>query len=141
MKGIIIHVQRFRKEYMPYTSKQQLNMSNEMTGALVGLSRDSVGDWLMRYGQGGFDALCQFNYGTNKSRLENHADSILKSLIERPPMNTNEARVRIEELTGISRSPSRVRAFMKRNGLRYIKTLYLRHVVRNPLVYKSIFGA
>jgi len=37
-------------------------------------------------------------------------------------MNTNEARLRIEGLTGISRSPSQVRAFMKRIGLRYIKT-------------------
>lgn len=53
------------------------NMSNEMIGTLVGLSRDSVGDWILSYQQKGFDALLQFNYGTNESALENHASDIL----------------------------------------------------------------
>lgn len=102
--------------------KATTEMSNKMIGALVGLNLDSVGDWIKRYEQGGFDALCQFNYGTNKSALENHANNILKSFTEQPPMNTNEAKSRIEAMTGIGRSPSQVRAFMKRHGLRYIKT-------------------
>lgn len=102
--------------------KATTDMSNEMIGTLVDLNRDSVGDWVRRYEQGGFDAICQFNYGTNKSELENHADSILQSFTQQPPMNTNEAKSRIEAMTGISRSPSQVRAFMKRHGLRYIKT-------------------
>jgi len=102
--------------------KASTNMSNEMIGTLVGLSRDSVGDWINRYEQSGFEALCQFNYGTNKSALDNHSDSILKSLTQRPPMSCCEAKSRIEELTGISRSPSQVRAFMKRHKLRYLKT-------------------
>jgi len=102
--------------------KATADMSNEMIGILVGLNRDSVGDWIRHYRQYGFDALCQFNYGTNKSSLENHADSILKSFTEQPPMNINEAKSRIEAMTGISRSPSQVCNFMKRHGLRYIKT-------------------
>lgn len=102
--------------------KATTDMSNEMIGVLLDLNRDSVGDWVQRYQRDGFDALCQFNYGTNKSTLENHADSILKSFTDQPPMNANEAKSRIEKLTGISRSPSQVRAFMKRHGLHYIKT-------------------
>lgn len=97
-------------------------MSNEMIGLLVGLNRDSVGDWVARYEQRGFEALCQFNYGTNKSCLENYSQSILQSFIERPPMTSNEAKARIEEQTGISRSPSQVRAFMKRHKMRYLQT-------------------
>ena len=42
--------------------------------------------------------------------------------MEHPPMNSNEAKARIEEMTGISRSPSQVRSFMKRHGLRCMKT-------------------
>jgi transposase len=102
--------------------KATTEMSNEMIGSLIGLNRDSVGDWIMRYQQSGFDALCQFNYGTNKSRLENYAGSILKSFAEQPPMSVNEAKSRIEAMTDIIRNPSQVRAFMKRHGLRYIKT-------------------
>ena len=95
-------------------------MSNEKIGLFVGLNRDTAGDWANRYVKGGFDALCQFNYGTNKSILESHAKSILNSFKEHPPMSTKEARSRIEAMTGC-RSLSQVRAFMKRHDLRYIK--------------------
>ena len=101
--------------------KATTTMSNEMIGSLVGLSRDTVGDWTNRYINDGFDALCQFNYGTNKSILEGHVKSILNSFKERPPMSAKEAHSRIEAMTGICRSLSQVRAFMKRHGLRYIK--------------------
>jgi len=102
--------------------KATMIMSNEMIGTLVDLHRDSVGDWVRRYQQGGLEALYQFNYGTNESAMENHADSILKSFTEQPPMNTSEAKARIEDMTGINRSPSQVQAFMKRQGLRYLQT-------------------
>ena len=97
-------------------------MTNKEIEKLTGLNREIIGDWLRIYLAGGFEALCQFNYGTNKSALENHAESILSSFTERPPMNANEAKARIESLTGISRSPTQVRSFMKRHGFRYIKT-------------------
>ena len=44
-------------------------MSNEMIGLLVGLNRDSVGDWIDRYEREGFDILCRFNYGSNNYNL------------------------------------------------------------------------
>jgi len=97
-------------------------MPNEMIGKLVDLHRDSVGDWYRRYLQGGLEAVYQFDYGTNVSELESNAGSILKSFTEQPPMTTAEAKARIESLTGISRSPTQVRAFMKRQGLRYLQT-------------------
>lgn len=96
--------------------------SNKEVARLTGLNRETVGDWLSIYRAGGFEALCRFNYGTNKSGLENHAEGILASFTERPPMNANEAKARIEDLTGISRSPTQVRSFMKHHGFRYIKT-------------------
>jgi len=74
--------------------KATTERSNQMIGTLLDLNRDSVGDWIMRYEQGGFDALCQFNYGTNKSSLENHAQRILQSFTQRPPMTSSEAKAR-----------------------------------------------
>ena len=97
------------------------DMANDRIGKIVDLHRDSVGCWIGAYKKGGFDALCRYNYGTNKSELELHSNSILKSFTERPPMNSGEAKARIEEMTGISRSPTQVRAFMKRNGLKHLK--------------------
>lgn len=102
--------------------KASMDLSEVMIGKISGLHRHSVRRCIKSYQAGGFESLCQYNYGTNKSELENHSVSILKSFTERPPMSSREAKSRIEELTGISRSPSQVRAFMKRHGLRYIKT-------------------
>ena len=102
--------------------KAVFEISNTMIGHITGLKRQSVSYWIQAYQAGGFDSLCQFNYGTNKSELENHSMSILKSFADRPPMSACEAKSRIEELTGISRSPSQVRTFMKKHGLQYIKT-------------------
>ncbi len=102
--------------------KANSNLSNTMIGQLCGLHRHSVSYWIKAYKKGGFESLCEFNYGTNKSELENHSISILKSFSKQPPMNTCEAKQRIEDMTSISRSPSQIRTFMKRHGLHYIKT-------------------
>lgn len=109
---------RIQAVYMKATTE----LSNTMIGQLCGLHRHIVKHWVKVYEEKGFDALCQFNYGTNKSELENHSESILQSFTQHPPMTVCEAKSRIEKLTGMSRSPSQVRAFMKRHGLRYIKT-------------------
>lgn len=105
--------------------KAVIRMSNEMIGILTGLNRNKVSDCIHAYKDRGFEALCQFNYGSNKSKLEGQATDILKSFNEHPPMSANEAKSRIEAITGIKRSPSQVRAFMKRHGFRYIKTGHL----------------
>lgn len=127
-----IHRLKYERYYYPCPTVQKrihavymkvmTGLSNTMIGELTGLHRHWVRHWIQVYQAGGFEALCQFNYGTNKSELENHSQSILSSFTERPPMTANEAKARIEKLTGISRSPSQVRAFMNRHGLRYLQT-------------------
>lgn len=99
-----------------------LGKSNKEISDFVGLNREIVGDWVRRFKKGGFEALCQYNYGTNKSEMENYSDSILSSFSEQPPMNANEAKARIEKISGVNRSPTQVRKFMKAHGLRYLKT-------------------
>lgn len=101
--------------------KASTTMSNKAVGRIVGLSRNRVGEWIHAYQCGGFEALCQFNYGTNKSELDRHSEDLLKTFAEHPPMTANEAKAHIERITGISRSPTQVRTFMKRHGLRYRK--------------------
>lgn len=102
--------------------KAAFGLPDTMIGQLTGLHRHSVSRWVQLYQNEGIEPLCRFKYGTNKSELEGCSDSILKSFTEQPPMSACEAKSRIESLTGIGRSPSQVRAFMKRHRLRYLKT-------------------
>lgn len=101
--------------------KAVLNFSNVNIGLITGLHPNMVSYWIGVYKEKGFDGLLTNNYGTNKSKLEEHADSILSSFLQRPPMNAVEATQRISEMTGINRSEQQVRVFMKRHGLRFIK--------------------
>lgn len=101
--------------------KSELKYSNRMTGLITGLHPHIVSYWIKVYKEKGFEGLLTNNYGTNKSQLEEHADNILFSFSQTPPMNAREATQRISEMTGINRSEQQVRAFMKRHGLRFIK--------------------
>ena len=65
---------------------------------------NAVGKWINAYKTKGFEALLSNNYGSKKSELENHADSILESFQIQPPMTAAGAAERIREMTGISRS-------------------------------------
>jgi transposase len=62
------------------------------------------------------------NYGTNKSTLETQAVGIKELFTAHPPRSIAEAAIKIKELTGIERSPARIRAFMKRHQFRFLKT-------------------
>lgn len=83
--------------------------------------RRSVSTYLSTYNEGGIEALKRFNYGTNKSELEVHKESILSSFESKPPINSAEAKHRIFEMTGIDRGLTQIQAFMKRHGLKYMK--------------------
>jgi len=101
--------------------KAALNYSNSMIGQITGLHQNIVSYWIRVYKEKGFEALLINNYGTNKSMLEEHAENVLCSFLQKPPMNAAEAAERISEMTGINRSEQQVRAFMKRHGLKFIK--------------------
>jgi len=42
------------------------------TGILADLDRNTVSHWVHVYKEGGFEALFQYNYGTNTGELEKH---------------------------------------------------------------------
>ncbi len=77
---------------------------------------------IKRFQSKGIEGLKQVNYGTNKSELDKHEDSIKKIFEDEPPASVKEAMERIKALTGIERSPTQTRMFMKRIGLKFIKT-------------------
>ncbi len=101
--------------------KATFGWNNSIIGHAVGLHHNAVGNWINTYKTNGFEALLRNNYGSRKSELENHADSILKSFQQQPPITAAAAAERIREMTGISRSEQQVRAFMKRHELKFIK--------------------
>jgi transposase len=94
------------------------NYSHTYIADILDIHINSVTNFIKIYQQGGIAQLKQVNYGTNKSQLDDFKTSIEDDFRKKPPMSTNEAVQRIENLTGIKLSPTRVRVFMKRIGMK-----------------------
>jgi len=67
---------------------------------------------------GGIEKLQEINFYQPKSELEQHRDTLEEYFRKNPVASINEASAKIEELTGVKRSPTQVRKFLKSLGLK-----------------------
>jgi len=88
----------------------------------MGAHPNSLSKWIAIYTQEGFEGLCKTDHHCHQSLLEKQAVAIKELFTSQPPRSIDEARLKIKELTGIERSNTRVRAFMKRHQFRFLKT-------------------
>lgn len=77
------------------------------------------------YRAGGIERLKEFGYKGSVSELSAHTATLEAHFKEHPPCTAAEAQAVIKKMTGIKRSPTQVRAFMKRLGMRLRKTGYV----------------
>jgi transposase len=102
--------------------KATSGFSNEKIGNLMDAHRNSISEWVQTYQQGGYESIVRVSYGTNQSVLEKQAASITESFTSHPPRSLGEAVLKVKELTGIQRSATCLRSFMKRHQFRFLQT-------------------
>lgn len=91
-------------------------------GQIVKVSQKTLRGYLRMYQEGGIAALKSLNFYQPKSDLMAHLDLLKAEFETRPPKTINEAIKRIEDLTGIRRSPTQVRKFLKADlGIKRLK--------------------
>ena len=90
---------------------------NQAIADIVEVSRNTIGNYLRIYEQSGFEGLKVLHYQGPVSKLDKHQPKVESSFRQAPPRSVKEAGVRIKKLTGIKRSATRVRAFLKRMGM------------------------
>jgi transposase len=88
---------------------------------LCGISGNTLRGYLRQYQAGGVDALKQVSFYRPQSALKVHRQTIEAHLREHPPQTIKGAVVVLETLTGIRRSPTQVRLFLKQLGLKCLK--------------------
>lgn len=86
--------------------------------ALVGISGNTLRTYLHDYQAGGLERLKQLNFYQPQSALQAHADSLEEHFKKHPPVSAAQARIVIAEQTGIERSLTQVRAFLRRLGMK-----------------------
>src|SRR5829696_3459662 len=102
-----------------------LKSKNEPHGRiaeLANVSRSTVQRALRIYAAKGLDGVRSFGWKGQPSALTPHAATIEEEFRKHPPHTAHEAARRIEELTGVRRKVSRVRAFLKNDlGMKCLK--------------------
>ena len=107
------HVQK--KMEVLYLKSQGL--AHQEIRRLCRLSKTTLVKYLREYQQGGIEQLKRLNYQGQPSALNPHAETLKAYFEAHPPRCVSEAQAQIEALTGIKRSPSQIRAFLKRLGM------------------------
>ena len=89
---------------------------------LTGISPNTLRSYLRDYQLGGIEKLKEVNFYRPQSELVNYRQTLEDHFRSSPPASINEAIAQIESLTGIKRSPTQVREFLKSMGMRCLKT-------------------
>jgi transposase len=92
---------------------------------LCKISKTTLTGYIKQYQSGGVAELKKLTYKGQPSELNQYRDSLTEYFEKHPATSVAEASDAIEKLTGIKRSPTQVREFMRRAGLRYLKVGYV----------------
>jgi transposase len=97
-------------------------LPHHQIAACVGVCENTVRSYFQQYQRGGIEALTHLEFRRPTSELQAYHDTIEASFREHPVSTIPQAVKRIEELTGIKRSPTQVGIFLKKLGLKRLKT-------------------
>ena len=86
---------------------------------VAGISRVTMGRIVQEFRDGGLDGLRQWNVKGPTSELAAYRDLIREAFEKEPVRTVAEGAARIEKLTGLRRSPTQVRKFMKGLGMKW----------------------
>ena len=97
-------------------------LPHQEIAACVGVSEPTLRTYLRTYLAGGIAALRDVHFHRPESDLASYRTTLEAYFTAHPPANATQAAAAIEELTGIKRSPTQIRIFMKKLGLKRLKT-------------------
>lgn len=93
-------------------------MSHQEIRRICRICKTTLATYLKQYRKSGMEGLKELHYKGRPNALSEHASSLEAHFREHLPRTTAEAQAAIEKLTGIRRSPTQIRAFMKRLGMK-----------------------
>lgn len=93
------------------------NLPHALIATLAGVSENTMREYFRLYSEGGLEKLKEVNFYRPESELQGHLISLEAHFQANPPATVKEAQSEIESLTGIKRSESQVRDFLKKNSI------------------------
>jgi transposase len=119
-----LHHERFHHPHPRVQLKMEVlylksqGLAHKEITRLTGINEETLRTYIGQYLEGGIERLKEINFYRPTTKLVEYKDSIENYFRENPPATINEAIAKIEELTGIRRSPTQVRKFLKSLGMK-----------------------
>ena len=88
---------------------------------LCRICKTTLSSYLKIYQRRGIEGLVQRHYRGPVSALDAHAEALRRYFHDHPVHTLAQARAVIAQQTGLDRSPTQIRAFLKRLGMRFVK--------------------
>ena len=85
---------------------------------LASISEPTLSQYLKEYQQGGIEQLKQLHFYQPESELVAQTDLLKGYFEQHPPATLKEAQAKIEELTGLKRSQTQIRTYLKSMGMK-----------------------
>lgn len=85
--------------------------------AIIGISENTLRDYFELYEQGGLEKLKEIHYYQPESELKEHIVSLEAHFREHPPASIKQAQHEVEMITGVRRSETQIREFLKKNSI------------------------
>ena len=113
---------RVRRKMEALWLKSQ-GLAHQEIAQLVSVSGKTLRSYFQQYADGGVAGLKEIHFRQPQSELLAHQEAITTYFLAHPPASINEAVDAIRVLTGLTRSPTQVRLFLKEKcGMKRLKT-------------------
>src|SRR5947209_5182911 len=93
-------------------------LPHHQIASCVGICENTMRGYFKQYQAGGIEALKRLEFHRPTSELEHYHDTLEAYFRQHPPTTIPQAVKRIEELTGLKRSPTQVGIFLNLLGLK-----------------------
>jgi transposase len=82
---------------------------------IIGIAENTLRDYFELYEQGGLEKLKEIHYYQPESELKEHIVSLETYFRDHPPASIKQAQPEVEVMTGVVRSETQIREFLKKN--------------------------
>jgi len=122
-----IHALKFERFHHPHSRVQRKmealflksqNLPHSLICQLVGISANTLRNYFKAFQTGGVEALKELDFYRPTSQLETHKESLEQHFRQLPVTSIAQAQAEIEKLTAIRRSPTQIRLFLLKLGVR-----------------------
>lgn len=84
---------------------------------IIGIAENTLRDYFELYAQGGIEKLKEIHYYQPESELKEHIVSLEAYFRDHPPATIKQAQHEVEVITGVVRSETQIREFLKKNSI------------------------